>query len=329
MKLFWQLRSPIIEAGVVLFLMAGAYISTGYGRPSEVLFAFLAALLIIGNSTSFAGYRAISLGSKAWNRDQKVIACLRFLAYGIATVLNGLWWCLGIAAIALMVRLLINPQPNRKLLRDLVAGSEGDADIGLFPATLVAQAVYRPQLKMWGRIWGIYLVFGGVSAVASAVWGIDFRLLFAIVTVWVVTLAFGTLRSTLRDYVIFGGLRHRWARATIISSLTGIVPALLLCLALSMAKQDPVVQPLAAALLIPCGVTLFEFTKWRNAYVPALFTLVIAVLFWVWATGRLDVWGVTTACVGIYAVWALGLNSYVRQVDVFRSGLAGWFGVAK
>ena len=257
--------------------------------------AFLAASLIAGNRNGFAQYRAISLSSTVWNRDQKIIACLRFLAFGASAALHSPWWPLAIAAVGLIIRLVIRPRPQRTTLSELLVGSAGDSSLGRLPPRPLAQAVYRPQLRMWAWTWAAYcLVTAGTALTGSS--QSEQMLVASVVTApWVLVFGFGTMRDTSREYVILGGTRAAWTQATILSS----------------------------------AVTLPEFMRWRNANVVIFFLVGAGLVTWFWIVGTLTAWIAVAGLVVLYGCWALLLPLYIRQADAFGKGIAGWMGLMK
>ncbi|MDN6199040.1 hypothetical protein [Corynebacterium flavescens] len=329
MRLFWQLHSPFIEGGVLVFLALLPELVADKSTLWGLVSAFLAASLIAGNRNGFAQYRAISLSSTVWNRDQKIIACLRFLAFGASAALHSQWWPLAIAAVGLIIRLVISPRPQRTTLSELLVGSDGDSSLGRFSPRPLAQAVYRPQLKMWAWTWVAYCLVTAGTALTGASRAEQVLIAFVVTAPWVLVFGFGTMRDSLREYVILGGTRAAWAQATILNSAVGIIVALVASALFALANNDLGMSLIAFALLLPCAVTLLEFMRWRNVYVVILFLVGAGLVTWSWIVGTLAAWIAVAGLVVLYGCWALLLPLYIRQADAFGKGIAGWMGLMK
>ncbi|QRJ57823.1 hypothetical protein GWO64_011575 [Corynebacterium macginleyi] len=325
MKLLWHTTEWAWVTVLLILLLYPALAGDKWGA-----FTFLLPVLpILTYQPSFNKYQVLGLSSQIWNEHRRIMVTV-FAAVAMAgTAARQGWWALPIYAVALGWALWKKPTPTRTGYSTTPLGIA--SKLGRFPPTLDAQAVYRPQIRIWLMV-VVFLAINVVLSLMSTLWE---PMESIVLMAWILFAVFisqpmGTLRDTLRDYVTLGGTRRRWATMTAATGLIIVLGCAAVGLALSFreatAEVDAAMTAIAA-VTVP-GLTYLEFLEKRTLGVFVAYILSIAALVWLFIQGYVSAAVGMFISLGIYAIWVATLPIYARRISsLWEKGLAGWLGM--
>ncbi|MDO5512203.1 hypothetical protein [Corynebacterium sp.] len=313
---------------IIIFTMLATIVATGLTFWAQVA---LIVIVVLRMRPHWPDYQALSLNTAMWKRHRRWLGAL---AVGVALLVALLLRVLTPAgdyppliypALVGVALLPLVDSPDRERLRGRRATQ---VDGRLFPVDPVTQIIRRPQLTWWATIWlaaAVYtLVRWAVDVYMGAENSLFSGMIFLIVLLPFVVFSQRPLRSSLRQWIAFGGTRGRWARETwIISGINLVVAVLVGAFLLAYgAGLGDVAVVLGFLMLFTVGTIFLDLLD--AAASPVLAVPLVAAV----AVLAGYAWGAPSAvvaagAVAVFAVLGVSLPRAVERVSVFTAAPKG------
>lgn len=326
MKLYKQMALSWISFFFALWIVVLPLLAMDRGQGWAIGYSLLMALQLYLVQPDFSRYLTFGLSTRVWNGHRRINASLAFLLVFVSAPWVFPWWVL-IAPAAVWVLCMVRRfEPSRMTANSLIVGSDGDSSTGWFSPSPVSQIVVRPQARAW--MWAAIgvAIATAISIVVSKLWDTGVGIVGAIVTLIVLPLVAGTVRSSMKDAVTFGVPRAAWSKATLLCTaipvgLGAVTDAVTLMWTGNLAGFT--IVPLAvAAVLVSFAITDKETWPYTAVTAGAIAAVLLAWLL----NSEISVWWTLTGMAIIYVVWVAAYPRMAKKTNVFSPGLMGWLG---
>ena len=306
------------------------------------------------HSDRWDAYRALSLTTSLYLMHRRVLvtaAVMPSVLVGLSLsgwLQGGFPWAWALALLGGWLYGIAKPPKDSWHGRQLV----DEAFAPPLPArTPVAEIVWRPQVGAWAGYWGMMLVGGtvilGVNWLQSEgifaeglttehQWAGMMAPLFFLGPAIGLPMLVSTSGSSLRAWVELGGPRGRWVRETLkiavgnvllgMAAVTGMV-----AFAPLQGAAATTMWMTVGALCITVPPAFYALALVRRTTTGLVSVLTLALVVSVWVCVTLGIDGPVTLALasGTFLFWALSLPTMARHHNVFRAGLAEWFGLRR